>query len=310
MVPGELKAFCALNDDDWLEDVIARFWQGIDGVSRREWCHVLEDGGRIVGRVMFYHLPSSSETLVLFGLHVDWDGDYLDSGKMLLGEAIDRMRDTGADRIDRQLYDIFSTAPDKERAVHEAAGFRCIQDKRRYVWKVTEEPVRVPERLEFRPMSETGEHTFIDAIRRVTEGTLDREDQDTLRRVGAEEHARRHMNGLKDTGFRADRFHLAFLPGAELCGLIAPCRLNDEEGAINYIGVVPEHRGHGYGYDLVLKANEVLQPEGYREVVAETDMQNVQLHGHLERAGYRHGGTIWWYRYDFADEGAGTGGEE
>jgi RimJ/RimL family protein N-acetyltransferase len=299
--PDELPAFCAVNDDGWLEDIIAGFWKGEDGFSKPEWCFLLEDGARAVGRVFFYHLPSSPETLILFGLHLDWDGDYLAAGRDLLGEAIDRMRVTGSAVIDRQLYDIFSGAPDKERAAYEAAGFRCIQDKKRYVWKVTDEAAGVPGRLDFRPMTETGEDAFVEAIRRVTVDTLDRENRDTLARVGPDEHARRHLADLKDTGFRAERFHLAFLPGGKLCGLVAPCRLNEGEGAINYIGVVPEHRGHGYGYDLVLKANALLQPEGYKRVVAETDTRNVPLHAHLERAGYVHHGTLWWYRRDIAE---------
>ena len=73
LAPKELKRFCFMNDDDWLAPVIAGFWKGEGGVSRREWCFLLEDEGKPVGRVLFYHLPSSPDTLILFGLHLDWE---------------------------------------------------------------------------------------------------------------------------------------------------------------------------------------------------------------------------------------------
>jgi len=296
----ELPAFCAINDDGWLEEIIAGFWKGKDGFSKPEWCFLLEDGDRAIGRVLFFHLPSSPDSLILFGLHLDWQGDAASAGRALLNEALERIKEPGVLRVERHVYDIYSKDIAKERAVYEAAGFRCVQDKKRYVWKVTDEPVPVPNRLTFRPMTETGEASFVEAIRLVSRQSLDREDREDLARFGEDEHARRYLDQLKDTGFRADRFQLAYLPGGELCGLVAPCRLDDEEGGINYIGVVPEHRGNGYGHDLVLKANAVLQPDGYRRVVAETDTTNVQLHGHLERAGYVHRGTLWWYRRDIA----------
>jgi ribosomal protein S18 acetylase RimI-like enzyme len=300
--PDELASFCAVNDDGWLEEIVAGFWTGKDGFSRPEWCFLLEDGDRAVGRVFFFHLPSSPDWLILFGLHLDWQGEFLEAGRTLLNGALEGLDAPGVMRIERRVYDIYSADITKERSVYEAVGFRCVQEKRRFVWEATGDPVDVPDRLAYRPMTETGETAYIEAIRRVTVGTLDRDDQESLRRFGAEESARRYLGELKDTGFRADRLQLAYLRDGELCGLVAPCRDEDEEGAINYIGVLPEHRGNGYGYDLVLKANAVLQPEGCRRVVAETDSENVPLHHHLLQAGYVHKGTLWCLRLDLAEK--------
>jgi GNAT superfamily N-acetyltransferase len=302
--PEELKQYCALGEDEWLEDVIAGLWKGKEGRCRPEWCFLLEDRDKPVGRVFFYHLPSSPDSLILFGLCLDWEGDWRSAGRELLRPALSRMKETGAIRVERHFYDIYSTAKDKEPLVYEDAGFKPIQEKLRFVWKVSGEPVEVPDRLTFTPMTETGEAAFLDAIRRVSVATLDREDQDTVREFGPEEHALRFLAILKDSGFRADRFQLAFLPDGTLGGLVAPSRFGDEkEGAINYIGVVPEQRGRGFGLDLVLKAHAVLQAEGCRLVVSEIDTENRALAAHLTEAGCVHRGTMTWYRRDLRDHG-------
>jgi GNAT superfamily N-acetyltransferase len=297
--PEELKQYCALGKDEWLEDIIAGLWKGKDGQSRPEWCFLLENQDRPAGRVFFYHLLSSPDSLIMFGLCLDWDSEWRSAGRELLGHALSRMEETGALRVERHFYDIYSPAKDKEPLVYQDAGFCPIQDKLRFVWKVVDEPVKVPDRLAFAQMTETGEAAFLDAIRRVSAGTLDREDQGGIREFGPEEHARRYLATLKDSGFRAGRFHLVFLPDGTLCGLVAPSRFGEEEeGAINYIGVVPEQRGKGFGLDLVLKAHAVLQAEGCRRVVSEIDTENRALAAHLTRAGCVHRGTMTWYRYD------------
>ena len=46
---------------------------------------------------------------------------------------------------------------------------------------------------------------------------------------------------------------------------------NYSDPVIGYIGVVPEHRGHGYAYDLLVEATHMLVDEGADRIVAGTD---------------------------------------
>ena len=63
-------------------------------------------------------------------------------------------------------------------------------------------------------------------------------------------------------------------------------------------GVVPELRGSGYGFDLLVEGTALLQQNGFRTVVAETDSENLPFHAELDRAGYRHHGTMRCFRCD------------
>jgi ribosomal protein S18 acetylase RimI-like enzyme len=81
-------------------------------------------------------------------------------------------------------------------------------------------------------------------------------------------------------------------------GLVVPQRLDDVEGTINHIGVVPEFRGMGYVDDLLAKGTALLQGEGFKTVVAETDEANAPMRAALERGGFRRTGAIWLYVTD------------
>jgi ribosomal protein S18 acetylase RimI-like enzyme len=84
-----------------------------------------------------------------------------------------------------------------------------------------------------------------------------------------------------------------------------PKRLNDREGTIDYIGVIPELRGSGYGFDLLVKGTALLQQNGSKTVVAETDSENLPFHAELERAGYKHHGTLRSFRCDMTQPARG-----
>jgi RimJ/RimL family protein N-acetyltransferase len=64
-----------------------------------------------------------------------------------------------------------------------------------------------------------------------------------------------------------------------------PCR-NYNDPAIGYIAVVPEHRGHGYGYDLLVEATHLLVAQGADRIVAATDVTNAPMVAAFANAGY------------------------
>jgi RimJ/RimL family protein N-acetyltransferase len=50
--------------------------------------------------------------------------------------------------------------------------------------------------------------------------------------------------------------------------------------------VVPEHRGHGYAYDLLVEATHLLVAEGAERIVAGTDTTNTPMAASFAKAGY------------------------
>jgi RimJ/RimL family protein N-acetyltransferase len=286
--PEELQAVCGHGRDSDLLRVTQVLWQ--EGSSSPDACFVAEDQGRLVGRAFFHRRRSAGE-YHLFGFHVDRVADFFTGGKDLLQSAIARL--AGAKRISYAIYDIYHKDPVRMQQLIESVGLRQYQEKRRYVWSDTGSAVVVPARLSFRSLADVGEVAFTDAARRVTEGTLDEDDRQDLAKYGLEAAGRMYVALLKEIEYLPDEWQLGFLPDGRLCGLIVPQRIPiNDEGAINYIGVVPELRGSGHGLDFLLKGTALLQRRGLKTVVGETDVENRPMHGHFESAGYRHEGTL------------------
>lgn len=293
--PEELEACCALGGAGWLTNVVRRLWR--EGTSSPELAYVAEQDGRFVGRVFFHRRWSPTE-LAMFGTHIDASVDFFGTGRTLLSTALTRLKENGICGVEYAIYDIYDPDPALYQALIEAVGFRQFQEKKRYVWQDSEAAISLHVRLEFRPMSVVGEEEFESAVGRVTVGTLDREDRARLRKGGAAETARWYMRVLKELEFEPAEWFLGYLADGRLCGLVVPQRLDEKEGAISYIGVVPELRGSGYGFDLLVKGTALLQQKGFETVVAETDAENLPFHAELERAGYKHQGTLRCFRRD------------
>jgi RimJ/RimL family protein N-acetyltransferase len=295
--PEELDACCALGGTGWLAGVVRRLWE--EGTSSPDLSFVAEDAGKPVGRV-FFHRRSSPTELAMFGTHVASSVDFFATGAALLSTALARLKEQGVVGVEYAIYDIYDPDPELYKALLEAAEFSEYQEKKRYVWQDSGAPMRVQVRLKFRSMSDAGEYSFEQAIGQVTVGTLERSDRARLRKQGAAETARWYMRMLKEGNFEPNEWLLGYLPDVKLCGLVVPKRLNDREGTIEYIGVVPELRGSGYGFDLLVKGTALLQQSGFKTVVAETDSENLPFHAELERAGYKHCGTLRSFRRDLS----------
>jgi ribosomal protein S18 acetylase RimI-like enzyme/predicted N-acetyltransferase YhbS len=293
----ELDAYCALGGTGWLANLVRRLWK--EGTSSPELSFVAEDAGKPVGRV-FFHRRSSPAELAMFGTHVDSSVDFFATGTALLGTALTRLKERGVVGVEYAIYDIYDPDPALYKALVEAVGFKQQQEKKRYVWQNSEAAIRVRVRLEFRSLSVVGEDEFAGAVGRVTVGTLDRLDRARLRKYGAAETARWYMRILKEGEFKPAEWLLGYLPDGKLCGLVVPKRLNDREGTIDYIGVVPELRGSGHGFDLLVKGTALLQQNGFKTVVVEADSENLPFHAELERAGYKHCGTLRSFRRDLS----------
>jgi RimJ/RimL family protein N-acetyltransferase len=77
-------------------------------------------------------------------------------------------------------------------------------------------------------------------------------------------------------------------------GFVVPAR-HHSDPLIAFVGILPEHRGRGYAYDLVVEGTRMLVAEGADRIVAGTDVTNAPMAATFARAGYR----IEQHRIDF-----------
>lgn len=258
------------------------------GSMRPEWCFVIEEGGRSLGRVALWTLPGMDEPLDLVLLDVPWED--LSAGVRLLEDVLERARSLGAREIGHVLdappmWPQWQGSPDRRAGLLERVGFFLRRETSRFEWRRENGLPAVARRLDFRTLDEVGEEAFVGAIERVSEGTLDREIQDERDELGPAEAARQFFELERKLEYDPAWCRLAYAPDGGLVGLVMPAR-NPTSAVINYIGVVPEHRGSGYVDDLLAEGTAALLDAEAEFVRADTDTRNLPMAAAFRRAGY------------------------
>ncbi|TDC99678.1 GNAT family N-acetyltransferase [Nonomuraea deserti] len=184
-------------------------------------------------------------------------------------------------------------SPVVDRAVeHEAlalAGFTMEVERLMLEWAAGTDLPDDPGRLAYRPARPMDPSYVLDILIRVSEGSLDHDTQVEVATVGAEREARWMYDDLINRKAKPDWWVIGYL-GDTPVGLVAP-----DDHSIAYIGVLPEHRGHGYVHDLLARGTRTLAEAGVPRIVAATDAANIPTAGAFLRAGYSEVGRL--YRY-------------
>ena len=262
------------------------------GSMRPEWCFLGEEGDRPVGRVAFWTLPGMEEPFAIVQLDVDWEGDYASVGTRLLEGILDGARALGAEEVEH----VIDTPPMRPQFQHHAqkriellkrAGFYLRRETGRYEWRGIEPPTE-PGRLSFHALEEVGEESFVEAMERVSEGTLDREIRGERQRLGTKRAAQEFFDDASRVQHDASWWRLAYAPNGELAGLIM---LTEPPGflTIFYVGVAPAMRGRGYVNDLLATGTATLLEAGRKNdkpLIADTDVSNEPMAAAFERAGW------------------------
>ena len=268
----------------YVEDMFAA------GSMRPEWCFVLEDGDRAIGRAALWTLPKSEEPLDAVLLEVPWEGEYLGVGERLLADVLGEARSLGAREIGHVLdsppmWPQFQQQPEERAELLGRAGFALKRETVRFERRGGPVP-EASGRLEFRTLEDAGEEAFVDAVARVTEGTLDRDMREEREKQGPREAAREFFEEEQDMEYEPGWWELAYDKlGRGLVGLIMPAR-NPTSPVIDYIGVVPERRGEGHIDDLLARGAATLLSAGAEQIRADTDISNRPMAAAFRRAGY------------------------
>ena len=265
------------------------------GSMRPEWCFVAEEeGAGPLGRVAFWTLPGMEKPFALVLIDVPWDDDYMGVGTRLLGDVLEKARALGSEEIEYVVDDppmrpYFQYHQEKRFELLESFGFTFRRETGRFEWD-DGEPPSVTKRLSFRTLEEVGEDAFVEAMREVSEGTLDREIQGERERLGAKRAAREFFEDARRVKHDPAWWRLAYAPNGELAGLVMPA---EPPGflTIFYVGVVPQMRGQGYIDDVLAAGTATLLEARSRNgnqkpLLADTDVANEPMAAAFERAGW------------------------
>jgi RimJ/RimL family protein N-acetyltransferase len=296
--PDELDLFLEAGPPEHREEV-ARYLKSMfaAGSMRPEWCFVAREEGeeRPYGRAALWTLPGTEKPLALVLLDVPREGDRMDAGTRLLGDVLNGARDLGAERIEHVLDappmpPQFQHHPEERVVLLEEAGFVPRRETDRFRWQGAEPPL-VPDRLSFRTLEKVGEDAFVDAMQRVSEGTLDREIRAERERLGPRGAARDFFEDARRVEHDPSWWRLAYVrPGGDLAGLVMPA---EPPGFLTlfYVGVVPEMRGRGYVDDLLAAGTATLLDARAKDgtgkpLRADTDVANGPMAAAFRRAGW------------------------
>lgn len=241
------------------------------GITELDWCFVIEDNNDFLGRIVYGVFDNQLNIL-----DINVKNFNKDIANELLRVSLERKELKEFSKIECHLY---SDKIDFDQYVDMLIknGFKIDQEKKSFVWQAGIVIDRPQKRLHFKSLEEITSDKYIDAIRQVTEKTLDRDDLNCIKEFGSKKAAINYFNLLKDIEFNKKWWKLAYSHNDELIGLIVPQKFNCDTGAINYIGVVPEKRGNGYVRDLLIEGIRVLSENNIKKIIGDIDVNNYPL---------------------------------
>lgn len=249
------------------------------GEYRPEWSWMALRDGAVVARAAWWAGPEDDEPQVL-----DWF-DFTDEAaavELLRTAPLCTQYTLKLPPGWRHLPDV-KRAADARIAAAAAAGFTPLVERYRYRWTPDCGVPERPRRLKFGP--EPDDAMFFEIFRRINQGSLDAHVRRTIAESGLDASAQQELDYLRWLPSPREWWRLGYRADGELVGLSVPGR-NYGDPLIGYIGVVPEHRGHGYSYDLLVEATHMLADEGVDRIVAGTDVTNTAMAATFAKVGY------------------------
>jgi RimJ/RimL family protein N-acetyltransferase len=284
------------------------------GRRRPEWLWLAHRGDQVIARLAWWALPHAASPFLLDIFDVDPSS--VDTGVELLRTAFaatlaagepppDHIRFVPPDwRDDEQVRRLV----DSRMAALEQTGARLFVERLRLQWS-DGAPVPPPsDRLKFRPADDRAE--LVSLMAQVLTGTLDAHSRRDLERARvnapagetagdatadeatADEAANawrvaaeQYDNEFLGYDSPHDWWQIATRPDGEPVGFVIPAR-NSYHAIIAYVGVLPDHRGHGYIDDLLAEGTRILAAQGVPRIRAATDLGNVPMARAFQRAHY------------------------
>jgi GNAT superfamily N-acetyltransferase len=282
LVAGEEPLFESLSDPGLVgRALLGRTYGAMAdaGEYRPEWSWVALRDGVVVARAAWWGGPDDPAPVAL-----DWfDFTDFDAAVHLLRTAPLRAEYSLSVPPDWRADPAVRHATERRLDAAAAGGLRFLVERHTYHWTLECGLPERPDRLVYRP--EPDDDVVFDVLRRVQHGSLDAHGARVAGESGVDAAAREDLDLLLWMPSPRDRWRLAHTPGGDVVGLTVPSR-NHSSPVVAFVGVVPEQRGHGYAYDLLVEATHLLVEDGAEQIVASTDTTNTPMAAAFARAGY------------------------
>ena len=256
---------------------------------RPEWTWVVEDGGDLVARAVWWGGADDETPSTLDCLWVRPDlPDPAALGARLLNAA-----HAGFGARPRFLIKLSTgwrddpasrAAVDWRSAAAAEAGLSHRVERLQFAWTPADPAPRPGDRLVFSP--EPDNEAFVDVFRRTAAGSIDDETRKTVAAQGLDAAARSELRFYLNAPGGRDWWRLAHTPDGELAGFAIPSATPYGHN-VGFLGVVPEQRGHGYVNDILAEITRSQIERGAERITATTDAANHPMAAAFKRAGFR-----------------------
>jgi RimJ/RimL family protein N-acetyltransferase len=249
------------------------------GEYRPEWCWVALRAGTVVARAAWWGWAHDTEPCAL-----DWfDFTDPDAAARLLRDAPWRTEYVLSVPSHWRDDPAVRAAVQARLDATSAVGMRILVERYIYAWTPGCGLPDRPGRLEFQP--EPDDSVVFALLCEIERDSLDAHSRRASTEYGQHTAAGQDLDILLRMPGPREWWRVAYTTDGAPVGFVAPTR-NSGGPNIGFVGVVPAHRGHGYGYDLLVEATHLLVGHGAERITAGTDVGNLPMAAAFARAGF------------------------
>ena len=212
-------------------------------------------------------------------VNVRWQPGHVDAARMIVKAAI-ASAEPGAVLNAATNAEIHPDAAERI-ALFESCGFELWQEKEGFWWSDEGQELPEPDRITVRTLAEVGSERFAALLEICSAATLDRIDADAMASMGPSIWAAAFLVACDDSTWL-----LAEDGQGEAVGFVSVGEFDEGVGTITYIGVAPDHRGHGYVDQLLQLASHTARELGFAGMLSDTDVLNVPMMEAFRRNGH------------------------
>lgn len=257
------------------------------GNYRPEWSWIAEEDGRPVGRALWWGKAGADTPSTLDCLAVS-PGIFApeDVGTALVRAGLDTFSSRSDLEFNVDVAVSWASDPAAVEAVrwrHEAShrgGFARTTERISFARSATDPMPPRSARLRFESAPDA---SFRALFASVSSGSLDGHTIHMVAREGVEALADDDLKFYRSLPGDREAWRTAHLSDGTTVGFIVPTR-TAYDASISYLGVLPEHRGHGYVHDLLAEMVHVHHEGGQPRIVGTTDAANQPMRAAFERA--------------------------
>lgn len=248
------------------------------GRRRPDWVWGVRHEGTpdVLGVVGAFVTPDGHTLLDVFGLPDDPE-----AASVLVAWASDEARAVAGDQ-EVCVFAPAGTRVDDAVLAHlvgplSAAGWKLLVERRHYEFEPPEGfAADETTELAFEQLSDAADPRLAACHREVMRETLDTHDRQLIDRLGFESACDQSLSSLV-TEDPVDCIHLAADPRGDVVGMVSGFVHPNKRSVVLFVGVAHDHRGHGYGRQLLAWQTRRLLEAGGTTLIADTDNDNVPM---------------------------------